>query len=1111
MELKPIRFEFCEARKKVSKPFFAMRTLLFISLCCYLPVSAQNLVVKITLSLQNAPLEEVFREIKKQSGYNFVYTREQIRKAKPTTLTVKEAGLEETLHQCFLNQPLTYVIENGYIAVKDKPQPAVTQTTVTLTGIVRDDSGKPLSNATIQVKGTEKLTITDHKGHFYFTSINENAILLISSIGYHTQEVAVERRDYVDATLRLAVSALDETVIVAYGKTTQRLNTGNVGRVSAREIANQPVSNPIAAIQGRIPGVLITQGSGNAGASFNIQIRGQSSVGGYANAPYPVGNDPLYIIDGIPYSPGNKLNQLVNAATTPGDPRSGGLSPLNLIDPADIESIEILKDADATAIYGSRGANGVVLITTKRGKAGKSKVDFNFYSGISKPTRMVKYLSTHQYIAMRKEAFANDRTVPNLTNAPDLLLFDSTSHTDYNQLFYGDPGRSTDVQLAFSGGSPQTQFILSGGYHYEKSMLPGNFDSKRPNVNINLNHQSADGRFKLGFSSNYSFNDNNLANRDLTQFLSFLPPNNPPLVDANGDLLWNYAGVSYINPLAYTYQRYRSTADNLLSNLSLSYEAAKHLLIKTSFGFTNTFVEESSIVPKMAQDPQNNPTGFADFSNRRSQSWLIEPLAEYKRSAGKGKLEILIGGTFQHISSKGNSTKGLNYASDLLLNSISNAGSVTTSNTFSQYRYMGAFGRINYNWKEKLILNLTGRRDGSSRFGPGKQFSNFGAVGFAWIFSREQWVRNHLKLLSFGKWRTSYGTSGNDQIGDYIYMDTWSPTTTNYQGSPGLRPTGLFNPDFAWEINRKLEFALDLGFLKDRVLVSAAYFRNRSGNQLISYRLPSQTGFSSLRARNFPALVQNTGLELAVNSQVLKRKHLSLNLHANATIPRNKLIQFPGLATSSYANIYVVGQSLSVVRGYRFLGVDPQTGIYQFEDSNHDNAFTNADYQVLDNLVPKIYGGFGSTLSFRGVTFDLFFEYRKQTGRSMAFFQSDAFPGMPFNQPTEVLKRWQKPGDQADLQRFTATPGSPAYIAALQLLSSSGSLTDASYVRLKNVALSYSIPSNLLSRWNIQGATLFLNAQNLFVISDYTGDPETQNYKVLPPLKTLVAGLRFTF
>lgn len=479
----------------------------------------------------------------------------------------------------------------------------------------------------------------------------------------------------------------------------------------------------------------------------------------------------------------------------------------------------------------------------------------------------------------------------------------------------------------------------------------------------------------------------------------------------------------------------------------------------------------------------------------------------------KGRVNILFGSTFQERTTKSTFINASNYTSDLLLNSAAAAGQITATNTSSQYRYTAFFGRVNFNWENRYILNLSARRDGSSRFGPENRFANFGALGSAWILSNESFFKRKIKFLSYSKIRFSYGITGNDQIGNYKYLDLWSSTPTTYQNVPGLQPNSLFNPNFEWEKNKKTEVAIELGAIKDRILLSLSYYSNRSSNQLISYQLPDQTGFTSI-TKNLPALVQNSGIEIAIATKNISAKKFNWTSSFNITIPKNKLVSFPGLSSSSYSSFYREGQSLNIINKAKFLGVNPTTGTYIVEDYNKDGIISfPADYQFLGNTDPKFYGGFQNSLEYSRVSLSFFLDFRKQIGRNYLAYIDRNPPGIALNQPSVVLNRWQNVGDNAMIQKLTSRFfGSTAATGANYLSNSNGIYSDASFIRLKNVSISYTFSPELLKKLHIETSRVYLNAQNILLITNYRGaDPETQDIYVLPPLKTVVIGFLFSF
>jgi TonB-linked SusC/RagA family outer membrane protein len=1096
-----------------------LMTKLVILLCTVTIIQAYANGQNISLSFKNAPLEKVFTAIEQQSGYHFVYTREEMAGTKPVSIEIKNASLETALETCFKEQPVTYTIRETYVIVKQKEEEIKTVVTnEKIIGKIINEAGEPIAGATITIKGSKVATASDNEGMFQLSYTGNYSQFIISSIGYVTKEITITGKNYFSITLQTAVNSLDETIVMAYGKTTRRLNTGNISKVSGEEISRQPVSNPLAALEGRVPGLVITQSSGVPGSAFKVRIQGQQSVGAKGNVlSRLVSNDPLFVIDGVPFAAGvNSLNQIISAAGNPDD--GFGLSPFNLINPSDIESIEVLKDADATAIYGSRGANGVILITTKRGRAGNTKFNFNAYSGAGKITRTTRMLNTSEYVQMRLEGISNDGGVINSSSfftpgyAPDLLFWDTTKYTDWKKLFTGGTANSTDIQGSISGGNENTQFLIGSGVHHETTVFPGDLRDNRTSVMFRLDHHSTNKKISIVFSGNYSIDNDNLNESDLTSSIN-LPPILPSLTDANGKLKWEDNGVLYsdvgvINPLSSLNNKYKSVSRNLLGNLTLGYQLLQGLTIRSNFGYNTTSNDENVIQPMAYANPAFVTTGSSTFGSRLIKSWIIEPQIEFNKAIKEGKLNFLAGGTLQQIENAAQFVSGTGYTNDELLRSINAAGEITGSDAYSEYKYSAIFGRLNYNWRNKYVLNISGRRDGSSRFGPGNQFANFIAGGTAWIFTEEKLFQKLLSIISYGKLKISYGTTGNDQIGDYKYISAWTSSTTPYQQIPALNPSRLANPDFAWEINKKLQGGIDLGFFNDKIMLTALYYRNRTNNQLVSYPLAVQTGFANLSAKNISALVQNTGFEFTISTKNISGKDFSWTTSANLTTGANKLISYPGLSVSSYASSYVIEQSLNVIYKFDFLGVDPATGIYKFRDVNNDGVLNAKDFVVSGNTDPKYYGGISNSISYKRINLNFLFEFRKQKGSD---FRRDIStpPGSFANQPMAVLQRWQHPGDVKDVQKYSGYFDSPAAQIMTRFIASNGAYSNASFWRLKNLYLSYQLPG--LKKMQGVNCLVFITGQNLITFTKYKGsDPENQNLYKLPPLQTIAGGIKLT-
>lgn len=967
---------------------------------------------------------------------------------------------------------------------------------IEVTGQITDGTS-PIPGATVLIKGEQRGTVSDFNGHYKITA-QPTDTLAISYIGYATVEEPVSNRTSINIQMKEDATTLREVVINAgYYSTTDRERTGSIAQVTAKDIEKQPVTNPLAAMQGRMAGVAISQTTGAPGGGFDIQIRGVNSL-------RAAGNDPLYIVDGVPFS-----SQSLGDIQTSGGIFAGVSSPLNSINSADIESIEVLKDADATAIYGSKGANGVVLIKTKRGKEGKTRVSINSYSGIGNVTRTMNMMNTQQYLAMRREAFENDGITVLPPNAYDVNgTWDENRYTDWQKELIGGTAYFNNLQAGLSGGSAGTQYLLSGTYRRETTVFPGEDAYDKIAIHSNVTHRSHDDRFNLSLSVNYAFDKNSIMANDLTSQAYRLVPNAPALYDENGELNWE--GGTFENPLAASNGRYQNLTANLIANSVIAYKVLPNLELKTNLGYSDTRLKESRTLPSSIYNPVYGVTpasAILMLNHGDRSSWIVEPQLNWTRPWGDHKLDVLLGTTFQSQKSNRLSQMGMGFASDHLTHSLGAASTVqVTGDQMTEYNYQAVFGRINYNFAGKYILNLTGRRDGSSRFGPGNRFANFGALGAAWLFTNEQWMQGQASWLSFGKLRGSYGTTGSDQIGDYQFMDTYFNSGNLYNGVTGLQPTRLFNPNFGWETNKKLEFAAELGFVQDRVFLTAAWYQNRSSNQLVGIPLPATTGFSSVQA-NLDAVIQNTGFETELRTVNIRNTNFSWVTTFNSTVPKNKLLRFEGLEGSTYANAYEIGESVNILKLYSYVGIDPETGTYLFEDFDGDGQISSTDRQHIQDLSQKWFGGLGNQISYKNWGLDFLFQFVKQEGRN--YLSLIGIPGAMLNMPVAATNHWPANTIDPEIQSYTTGANGAALNAYFRYRDSNAAFSDASFIRLKNINLSYKLPAEGFK--NISG-TVYLQGQNLLTFTKYRGaDPENQSFSYLPPLRQWALGLQLNF
>ena len=990
--------------------------------------------------------------------------------------------------------------------------PVFAQNNSTITGTVRNAAGQLLAGASVTNTRTGRGTVTNAAGAFTLHGTQAGDQLRISYIGYAVQTLALGKGASLTITLKEATNELDRVVVQAYGTTTDRLRTGNIGKLTAADIEKQPVMNVLDALQGQIPGVVVSRNNGSASGSMKIEIRGRSTIN------FRQTSEPLYVVDGVPLTilnltgndsyPGGSEGVIQSGIPSPAQ----GQSPFFNINPADIESLEVLKDADATAIYGSRAANGVILITTKKGRMGKSKVEASFYTGYSEVpnSSYAKLLNTAQYVAMRKEALKNDGLPVNAGTAPDLVAWDTTRYTDWQRLMWNHTGRTTDANLVFSGGDVRTNFRLGANFQQQSEIQAINGSNLRGGLSMSLKHQSVNRRFSLALSSLYTTGYVDI----ITNPGAFIaPPNAPAIYDSQGNL--NYTGwqpLNYRYPFQYILQPYSSETYLLNSSLMLNYEIIDGLNFRTTLGYNTMRSLQSEKKPIKSQDPQDVPTASHRLGNSFAKNILLEPQLDWTRFVWNGRLTVLVGGSLQRNKTEGSTVEGTLIPNDALIENIGSAPQQAAGYSRAWYKYIAAFGRVNYNWNNRYLLNLNARRDGSSKFGPGRQFGNFASVGGAYIFTETALFKKYLPIMSFGKIRASYGTTGGDQIGNYAFLTAWAFTSKRYNGSQVLYPTRHTDSTLQWQVNKKLELAAAFTFFKDRLSLDVSWYRHRCNNQLVDLPTPLSTGFQSVLT-NMPANVQNTGWEFILSGQPVNARHFKYYTRINMGINRNKLLSYPDLEQSPYASTLVVGQPLNLIKLLHYNGVDPQTGKYTFEDRNKDGSVTiienpmkAEDDRYFTTLNVKFDGGFSHSFSYKGVSLDIFFYFRKQLGLKSAF---SGIAGGYGNQPIDVLDRWQQKGDHATIASFTTTRRqSDIYFSNY----SDGIYTDASYVRLKNLALSYAPAFRWIKSLRITDCRISLRFQNLWVISPYRGaDPELQSISRLPVPRVITAGLSLAF
>ena len=1080
-------------------------------------MSGQNLEsISVDIELHNQDIKTLFKTIENRTGLLFAYQPQIIKDFPKVTTPRGRRSVSDILNSVFQGSNLVYKqVDKNVVIYKKEADKTVESTSKTkksedasyiLSGKILDENGQPLPGVSILLVGGNKQGISDFDGQFYIELPSGKHVLKVSYLGYKTQQVTVENQTSITIKMQPDLAKLDEIVVIGYGTTTRRTSTGSVVKITSEDIAKQPITNILQTLQGRTPGVYVSQTSGYAGSDMNISIRGRNFIDG--------SNLPLYIVDGVPYIGDDIKQQTQNDNVIRGAQKS--TSPLNIINPNDIESIEILKDADATAIYGSRGANGVVLITTKKGKSGKTEFTVTTNSGVSEVAHMIKTLDTPTYLNMLQTALDNNGdTASNFSNGIALVDWNPNDYTNWQKKLIGGTANFNNYSASLKGGNETTNFLLSGAYHKETTVVPGDFSYDKFSTNFNVNHSTMDNKLKIGASVIFATDNNKLPFFDITTYAISTAPNRP-LYNADGSYYWSPDYFSDINPLAALGKRVDDKGFNLITSISLQYEIAKGFSFKTDLGYGRAQMQTKQFMPSSASNHvYDEANGFeSNFSRSYSTStnntnnFTVEPQLNYNTELWKGNLTALVGGSWQNRKSEMPAyVYSSGYSSDNLLGNLAMAENVTANNGSTEYKYISLFSRVNYNIENKYILNLNFRRDGSSRFGANNRFGNFGSIGGAWIFTQENFMKN-IPVLSFGKIRSSYGEIGSDGIGEYQYADTFD-TRTYGNGNPSMTASRIANPNIKWGVTRKFEAALDLSFNNDRISFTTAYYRNTSSNQLVGYTLSPQAGFTTYTA-NLPAEVENKGWEFTLGSTNIRTKNFNWSSSFNISFNSNKLVSFPGIEFTSYYSQYIVGKPLNGRFLHTFTGVDAN-GIAQFEDANGDGRISNGfaetgrgDRKYYGPTYPQYYGGLSNTISYKAFSLDFLFQFVKQDATTL-MAATGTQPGYPYGTANFQVDEYN-----AFLAQGNAL-SSGFQNSYFNYIASNAVITDASFIRLKNVSASYQIPLDEGTKKYLQSVRLSLQGQNLVTFTKYKGlDPETQGL-ALPPLRTITLGTQFTF
>ncbi len=1026
---------------------------------------------RLTVNFQNEPLDNVLALLIKKRGLSWCYKDETLIISSPKRVNPDEDRLPEGKRR-------------------------------TVTGFIKNEKHEPLDTVSITVKGSHKGTTTNKDGKFLLRDIECEAKLLVSRSGYKSMELAT----YADSILIQLVPMITPLREVNVNGVMQSTLTGSISSITENDINDQPIANVLSALQGRIPGLYINQTTGLPGGGYKIRLRGRNSIQSVST--------PLILIDGFPY-PSVSFNEnflniagsgFVQGATV-------AASPLNLLNVNDIASVNILKDADATAIYGNKGVNGIILINRKM-PGGKKGFNVNVYTGIGKATKLIRYLDTRQYLQMRREGIKNDGREP-ADQDYDLKAWDTTRYTDWQKTLIGGTARINEGSMDLNLGNTTTLYRLSGLFRKESTVYPSNeFEYRKNGGSIQVNTKAIHQKLKLAFSVNYVADQNLLPETDLTT-LSSLPPNTPPVYTDSKTL--NFAdGTFSKNPFAYLLRTYKAQSKNLGAYMKLNYEITKDLEFRVNAGYG---LMKSNAIQANPSKGLYQSGGFSYFFDNQYRNISLDIQGAWKKSFGEEQLSLLLGKRFQKDEQQQESEMGF-YGNDAFLecrdsaNPLSKLGVVDTS-----YRYQSLYGHFEYKHANKYLLTLTISRDRSSRLSPSYRDRTFGALGAAWVFSREKWLSGN-SFISYGKIRGSLGFTGNDQYTSDFNNDTYLPPFILQKKIPGTNGRN-YATFYSWEKLRKAELAVELGFMNERVTTTLCYYNNRSTDQLLSLKqyetLESDIYAGRRRIRytpvNSPAIVENSGLEIDVTSVPVNTGKITWNSTFNFSLPQNKLVSFPDIAQTNYKYLYSLGMQLDMVQSYHFLEVDPSSGLYKFESGGKDIPSKFEDLKYGQQLAPTFYGGLQNTFRIKAFEIDFLIRFAKQNNYDYVFASGAPSPGTDINQALFVWDRWQRTGDQAAVQKFTADMETEAGQLFSAALFSDRRITDASYVRLQSFSFAYYLSNKKLERIKMKNCKLYLQGVNLFTLTNYKGrDPEmTTSVEAYPPLRILTAGIQLSF
>ncbi len=1119
--------------KKLTR-IFKLTTLIVTFLC--LQASAATYSQLVTISANKTPFKKVTDAIEQQTDVKFIWHDELLELSKPVTLELNKVPLEEALLTLFKGQVLSYVIKDQYVIVRTL-QPLVVQPASwgdpgNVKGRVTNEKGEPLSGISVSVKGSRKMVVTNDKGEFEIDGVEGNATLVISGVSHEQQEVKWKSGEGVTVVLKDRVNELDETVVVAYGTTTQRANTGAVTVVKGEQIQNLPNRSFDRSLQGLVPGLLVTSGSGQPGGGLsNFVLRGIATGG------QPISGEtyrnPLIVVDGVPVT----QDPLEVSGSSSGPSASNPIAQLN---PSDIESISILKDAAAISLYGSKASNGVILVTTKKGKAGRTMFNFRHQTDVSERLKEIEVLNKDQYLELVYEAYRN--SIPGIKDSQiksDLIskfpyqvsLPGDTSFypaSDWSSKLYNNAAVTVVNEISMSGGNEKSNFYINLEWIKQDGVVKKTgFDRK----SIRFNYENRPASFlKVGLNTTLSYNIQNYSSgAEAGGVLSLSPLNS--IRDANGKFIYNYGwgfGSSgnglRANPLAEVELNInRNTSYRGLSRIYGEMIFLKHFTFTSTIGVDFIANEAKQKVDPLLVISAETVSGIGKITDVmvRNANIISNNILRFNRAFNKShSVNLLVGQEAQILTRKHNLIERRGLSSNPTSTQVL-AGTTSLGGDDKQ-TLLSYFGQANYDFRNKYLLSGNIRSDGSSVFGDNKRFGTYWSVGGGWVVSEEPFMKRlNKKWVDQLKFRGSIGTAGSSAaILNTIQFDAL--TLVSYlnnvavfpdRGKPG-------NPDIQWERTFTWDAGIEVSLFNERLRIIADVYNRKTSNLIASgVTLPGATGFFSI-TDNIGDL-RNKGIELSLSVEIVRIRNFSWKVNANWSKNENTLTKsfFPERRVGNAVN--KVGYAYNSFYLKRWAGVNSTNGAPMWMDSTGKPSedYNASKPDITGKIQPDGFGAITNTFSYKGFELSamLYYQYGFQILYVGNILQNDG--GNPYvNQSKAAFDRWQKPGDIASNPRRLLNglpPGSAIRDRGTE--SSTRYLYDGDFIRLSNVSLSYNFPKSIFSRMRLMSLELYIQGQNLMTWTKYSGqDPENMNVFgvgnfLYPQQRSFTIGLKVGF